>query len=176
MEDFNYIKEEEFKRRNHLLEQFEDNGLEKAISQEEFNTKYGIGHQVFTMEGINKFVENATKEDASDEVVKAIEDELKTLSKVVVKTDEGFEARYVREEVIAKGEDGDEDDEDEDSDEDEDEDDEEKGLKKGKKKPADKVKKGEGDDSDDDDSDEDDSVEKGDFGAEIAKSQEEIEE
>lgn len=104
--DFNYIKEGEFKRRNHLLEQFEDNGLEKAIDENEFNNKFGQGHQVFTMEGINKFVEAATKEGATDEVVKGIEDELKTLSKVVVKTESGYESRYVRE-VAEEGAEGD---------------------------------------------------------------------
>lgn len=93
--DFN-IKDEEFKRRNHLLEQFADNGIEKAISQDEFNAKYGEGHQVFTMEGINNYIAAKTAEGATDEVVKGIEDELTTLSKVVVKTDNGFESRFVR--------------------------------------------------------------------------------
>lgn len=101
MNDANQIKEDSFVRRNHLLEQFADNGIEKSISESEFSTKYGQGHQVFTMKNINSFVADATKEGASDEIVKGIEDQLQTLTKVVVKTANGYESRFVREEAAA---------------------------------------------------------------------------
>jgi hypothetical protein len=106
MNEANQIKEDSFVKRNHLLEQFADNGIEKAISEEEFSAKYGQGHQIFTMKNINSFVADATKEGASDEIVKGIEGELKTLSKVVVKTATGYDARFVREEKedLSKGE------------------------------------------------------------------------
>ena len=105
------IQEDSFKRKNHLLDQFADNGIEKSISEGDFEAKYGQGHQVFTMAGINKFVAEATGENPTDEVVKGIEDELSSLSKVVVKTENGYESRFVREEkeaeAVSKGEEDD---------------------------------------------------------------------
>lgn len=107
-QEFKSIKEEEFVRRNNLLEQFHENGIEKAISEEDFVKKYGQGHEIFTMPKINQFVATATKDGVSDEIVKGIEDQLSTLSKVVVKTENGYESRYIREvkaeDNLSKGE------------------------------------------------------------------------
>jgi len=102
--DFQYIKESEFARRNHMLETFSDSELSKAISKSDFDQKYGTDHEVFTMDGINKFVEAATKEGATNELVKSIENEFTSLSKIIVKGEDGqFSTLYVREK-IEKGE------------------------------------------------------------------------
>lgn len=106
-ETFKYIKEGEFERRNHLLEQFQDNGIEKAISQEEFDTKFEK-HSVFSGGALSKYV-NDRKENEGDteEVLKSIQNEFEALTKVVVKTDRGFEARFVKapeSEDVEKGE------------------------------------------------------------------------
>ena len=111
-------------RRKQILANFgEEDNLSKAISGKEFDEQYGAGHEVFTHENIQQYVQKATEDENTPELLKAIEDELSSLDKVLVKgEDNSIESRYVRKAVEAKKEDegseDDESDEDEDSDKD----------------------------------------------------------
>lgn len=100
MDNFN-IRDAEFKRRSVLLEQFADNGLEKAISSAEFDKKYGQGYQVFSTENINRFLTETTAEHdpgtVPEELVKGLQNELSTLTKIVVQTENGYVTRFVKE-------------------------------------------------------------------------------
>ena len=87
-------------RRKHILSSFgEKDNLEKALSREEFTEKYGVGHDVFTQKDIENFESDVKKKDGSGEdVVKAISEEFKTLTPVLIKgTNNGLEKVYVRE-------------------------------------------------------------------------------
>lgn len=93
-------------RRKNILSHFgvEDN-VEKALSKDDFNEKYGVGHDVFTIQDLNKF-ETESKEGAEnvEEVSKAIEAEFKTLSPVLVKgtVNGSVETVFVRESKVEK--------------------------------------------------------------------------
>lgn len=91
-------------RRKNILAHFgvEDN-MEKALSKDDFNERYGVGHDVFTIQDLNKF-ETEAKEGAEnvEEVSKAIEAEFKTLSPVLVKgtVNGAVETVFVRESKV----------------------------------------------------------------------------
>ena len=92
-------------KRKQILSHFgEKDTIDKAISFDEFDEKYGAGHEVFTVKNINDYIAKATEEDSSDEIVKAIEDELTGLEKVFVKSEGSsvVEPRYVRKAVVSE--------------------------------------------------------------------------
>lgn len=87
-------------KRKNILKQFgETDNMEKALSKDDFNAKYGVGHDVFTQSDIEKFEADAkTKHGTGEDIVKAIESEFSTLTSVLVKgTGEGIEKVFVRE-------------------------------------------------------------------------------
>lgn len=102
-------------KRKHILAHFgvEDN-VEKALSKDQFNEKYGVGHDVFTLSQLAEF-ETAvkTQHGNTDDVSKAIKAEFDTFSKVLVKgTENGMEEVFVREqssEEVSKSVDSNED-------------------------------------------------------------------
>lgn len=104
-QNFNYIKESEFAKRKHILKSFDESEINSAISREEFDERFSKGHEIFTTDGINKFVEAATKgqETVSDEIVKGIEASMTGLKRTVVNNGEGFSVFYVRE-IVEKQE------------------------------------------------------------------------
>jgi hypothetical protein len=74
--------------------------LVKSITTEEFNAKYGEGHQVFTVKDLVKFSDDARAVEGADlgEVTKAIDEELSTLNAVIVNNEGKVSTLYVREE------------------------------------------------------------------------------
>lgn len=93
----------EQKRKNILAHFGVEDNMEKALSKEDFNEKYGVGHNVFTIQDLKKF-ETEAKEGAEnvEEVSKAIEAEFKTLSPVLVKgtVNGSVETVFVRESKV----------------------------------------------------------------------------
>lgn len=94
-------------KRKHILAHFgvEDN-VEKALSKDQFNEKYGVGHDVFTLGQLAEF-ETAvkTQHGNTEEVSKAIEAEFGSFSKVLVKgTVNGMEEVFVREQASEESE------------------------------------------------------------------------
>lgn len=87
-------------KRVHLLNTFGvEDAVQKSITLNDFNEKYGEGHDVFSTADVESFEVEARKADGNtDEVSKAIESEFATLSPVIVKgVDEKLTLVYVRE-------------------------------------------------------------------------------
>mgnify|MGYP003653533902 CR=1 FL=1 len=82
--DFTYIKDQEFAKRNHVLNSVSDAEVNTSITQAEFDSKYGEGHETFTKEGINDYVTATTEgvEVVTDEIVENISKELATLDNI----------------------------------------------------------------------------------------------
>lgn len=105
--DFTYIKDQEFAKRNHVLSSVSDAEVNTSITQAEFDSKYGEGHETFTKEGINDYVTATTEgvEVVTDEIVENISKELATLDRVVVQQgDSQYDVMFVRAEAAAETE------------------------------------------------------------------------
>lgn len=87
-------------RRKNILAHFgEQDNVEKAMSKDDFNAKYGVGHDVHTIHELSAFEVAAKEADGNtEEVSKAIQEEFSTFTPILVKgTESGMETVYVRE-------------------------------------------------------------------------------
>lgn len=93
-------------KRKVLLNSFGiEDAVEKSITTEEFTSKYGEGHDIFSVKDVESFEVAAKAADGNtDEVCKAISEEFATLSPVLVKgTEDNVSLVYVRESKAPEG-------------------------------------------------------------------------
>lgn len=74
-------------KREHMLAQFGDALIEKAVSTEEFGAQYE-GHEVFTVAGLNSYVSakvEGVEDTEKEDILKSIATEFEGLSPVLVR-------------------------------------------------------------------------------------------
>lgn len=105
------INKHNIAQQRHLMSMFGDDSVEKALTQEEFNDKYGTDHQIFSQENIENYqVAIAEKieenPEAADSVIEKAIGEFESLQKVLVKSDLKVETFYIKknEETSEEGE------------------------------------------------------------------------
>jgi hypothetical protein len=96
------IKQHNIDQHRHILNMCGDEGLEKAISKEEFNEAYSLTHEVYSQESISNYQQAIAErvdedpENADAIIEKAVSD-FEPLQKVLVKSDFSVETFYVKE-------------------------------------------------------------------------------
>ncbi len=103
------IKKFHIDQHRHLMTMCGNSDLEKSISSEDFNDKYGVGYEVYTSKNINEFEKAlaskiAESPDQEDVLMKEAVSSLQSLEKVFVESGDGTAVStfYVREKVSEK--------------------------------------------------------------------------
>ena len=101
------FNEKEIKQHNvaqfrHIISMCGDDSVEKALSADEFRTKYGEGHEIYSKESINDYqTAIAAKIDEApemaEEIIAKAVSEFESLTEVLVKSETSVESFYVKE-------------------------------------------------------------------------------